>query len=137
MSKPVSEFRKRLLELMTEKALNQTELAERTGIPNGTISRYLAGTQAPRADKIDIIARTFEVDHAWLLGYDVPQKRESLDYIMNGITIEVTDGASQRGKILTYAAKIAKLTSHDQELLMDLIDRLEASHENTEEEGNI
>lgn len=121
MSRPISEFKERLQILMAERNLNQSEVAERTGIPNATISRYLSGQQDPRADKIGIVAQTFGVDPAWLLGYDVPQKRQ-IDYLMGDILIE-TKSYAQRAAILELAAKIAKLSPIDRAIIGEIIDR--------------
>lgn len=122
MSRPISEFKERLQILMAERNLNQSEVAEKTGIPNATISRYLSGQQDPRADKIGIVAQTFGVDPAWLLGYDVPQKRPQIDYLMGDILIE-TKSYAQRAAILELAAKIARLSPIDRAIIGEIIDR--------------
>ena len=68
----VSNPQQRLIELMNEFDITQEELARRTGIPKSSIHNYVKGGRAPRQDKISVIAETFNLDPAWILGFDVP-----------------------------------------------------------------
>ena len=69
------EIRYRLAELLDAFDLKQHDLAERTGISESVISQYLSGKRLPRQDKIAIIADTFDVEPAWLMGYDIGMSR--------------------------------------------------------------
>jgi transcriptional regulator with XRE-family HTH domain len=52
--------------------IKQSDLSKRTGLPKSAISMYASGNRQPRQDKLTIIAETYGVDEAWLMGYDVP-----------------------------------------------------------------
>ena len=65
----------RLQEAMDRRGLRAIDLVERTGIPKGTLSYYLAGKTAPKSDRVYILAQALNVSEAWLLGYDVPMER--------------------------------------------------------------
>ncbi|MCM8900524.1 helix-turn-helix transcriptional regulator [Caldicoprobacter algeriensis] len=62
-------FIKRLQELLDEKDMTQRELAERIGVTEVTISRYINGERKPRIDIIGKIAEVFGVSIDYLLGY--------------------------------------------------------------------
>lgn len=72
MNKKVSNSQQRLVELMDYYKLNQTELCKRTGLLKSALSNYLKGEREPRQDQISLIADPFNINPAWLMGYDVP-----------------------------------------------------------------
>ena len=65
----------RLQEAMDVRGLRAVDLVEQTGIPKGTLSYYLSGKTEPKSDRVYLLARTLNVNEAWLLGYDVPMER--------------------------------------------------------------
>ncbi|MDH3538256.1 MAG: helix-turn-helix domain-containing protein [Gammaproteobacteria bacterium] len=66
----VSVFRKRLLESMQERDLNQSQLSRDTGVDRSTLSQLLAqdNLRMPRADTVAALARSLQVSTDWLLG---------------------------------------------------------------------
>ena len=74
MNKKVSNSRERIIELMQHYGLNQTELCNRTGLQKSALSNYLNGDREPRQTQISLIADPFNVNPAWLMGYDVPME---------------------------------------------------------------
>ncbi|MDN5277920.1 MAG: hypothetical protein PWR01_1885 [Clostridiales bacterium] len=62
-------FIKRLQELLDERDMTQRELAERIGVTEVTISRYIKGERKPRIDTVGKIAEAFGVSIDYLLGY--------------------------------------------------------------------
>lgn len=76
----------RLRELMTEKNWKQVDVInnskpfqEKLGVKLGksALSQYVNGVQAPDQKKLALLALTFDVSEAWLMGYDVPRSRVS------------------------------------------------------------
>lgn len=76
----------RLRQLMSEKNWKQVDIIdnskpyqEKLGIKLGksALSQYVNGVQAPDQKKLALLALTFDVSEAWLMGYDVPRERES------------------------------------------------------------
>ncbi len=66
----VSIFRRRLLESMQERALNQSALSRETGVDRSTLSQLLAeeNMRMPRADTVASLAQSLQVSTDWLLG---------------------------------------------------------------------
>lgn len=61
-------FLERLRELTEEKT--QKQLALETGIPQQTLSRYLAGKQKPDIERLLILCRCLKTTPNYLLGVD-------------------------------------------------------------------
>lgn len=57
----------RLKDLLQEKGMTQRELADRTGLTEATISRYVNGTRRPRGEALLNIALTLGVTTDYLL----------------------------------------------------------------------
>ena len=74
MNKKVSNSRNRIMELMEYYGINQTELCRRTGLQKSALSNYLNGDREPRQSQISLIADPFNINPAWLMGYDVPME---------------------------------------------------------------
>ena len=71
----ISNSSRRLRELMTRLNIKQTDIANASGLEKSVISMYVNGHRLPRQDKIAQIADAFNIDPAWLMGYDVPMMR--------------------------------------------------------------
>lgn len=67
-------FIKRLVGLMENVNMTQTELAKRIGTTNVTISRYVSGERKPRIEIVVEIAKVFGVSVDYLLGYSTDNK---------------------------------------------------------------
>lgn len=77
----------RLNQLMAERNWKQVDIInnskkfqEKLGVQLGksALSQYVNGVQAPDQKKLSLLALTFDVSEAWLMGYDVPKERESV-----------------------------------------------------------
>ena len=76
----------RIRELMQEKQWKQVDVInnskpfqEKLGVKLGksALSQYVNGVQAPDQKKLALLALTFNVSEAWLMGYDVPRERDT------------------------------------------------------------
>lgn len=70
-----AEFKNRLAQAMELRGMRAVDLSEKTDIPKGAISYYLAGRSQPKADRLYKISVALGVSEAWLLGFDVPVDR--------------------------------------------------------------
>lgn len=61
----------RLQEALTVRGMTASELANKSGINKGAISKYLKGTVTPKQTAIGILASALDVSPSWLLGYDL------------------------------------------------------------------
>ena len=76
MEKPnTAELKDRLQQALDRKGWKAVDLVDRTGVPKGAISYYLAGKSRPKSDRLYVIAQALDVSEAWLLGYDVAMHR--------------------------------------------------------------
>lgn len=72
MSLKKATFSERIKTALKMNGITQQELAEKTNINKGNMSRYVNGNANPKMDKIELMANVLGIDGAWLMGYDVP-----------------------------------------------------------------
>ena len=77
--KLISDFAERLRIALDFRNMKATELSELTGINKSTISQYLSKEYEPKRDRIELFAKTLNVNEVWLTGYDVPMEISSID----------------------------------------------------------
>lgn len=65
---------KRIRTLINDLNISQTEFCKKTGIKESALSNYLYGNRSARQDQLSKIAETFNVNPAWLMGYDVEKE---------------------------------------------------------------
>lgn len=58
--------------------MKQSELCKLANVPKSSLSLYLREAYEPKQDKIYKMAVVLNVSEAWLMGYDVPMKREEI-----------------------------------------------------------
>lgn len=71
---------------MKAKNKKQVDIVKDTGISKGAFSSYLSGQYNPKADKMELIADSLDVDLRWLYGQNVPmehttQNDNALQYV--------------------------------------------------------
>ena len=69
----------RISELLNLTGDSQNDFSIKTHIPKSTVSRYVNGEREPKQDKLSMIADAYNVNPAWLMGFDVPM--ESIDVL--------------------------------------------------------
>ena len=77
--KLISDFAERLRMALDFRNMKASELSELTGINKSTISQYLSNEYVPKRDRIELFAKTLNVNEAWLTGYDVPMETNLFD----------------------------------------------------------
>ena len=103
--------------LLDEKKLKNSDVSRATGISNMTLSDWKRGKTKPKTDTMQKIANFLEV---------------SVDYLMTGKETEFTIEMAERDLALSnmsermkeYALKMSGLSKENQELLMQMIDKL-------------
>ena len=69
------ERKNRIREALSVRNMKQVELAEKSGIPKGTINNWLNQRYQPKQKSLLKLARALDVSEMWLAGYDVPMER--------------------------------------------------------------
>lgn len=68
----MNNIKDRLSEALKAHNMTPAELARRSGVDKGSISRYLSGKFEPKQSAVLSMAKALNVSPSWLLGYDVP-----------------------------------------------------------------
>ena len=106
----VTDSRHRLMELMDAFGITQSDVCKKSGLPTSAMSMYINGNRVPRQDKIGAIADAYNVDPAWLMGYDVPMERRDSKNV-----------AEQHFEILR---KYLLLSPKDQDIINSMMDSM-------------
>lgn len=114
MPKFVASFSARLNEALTFNRCKQIELSRRTGIARSALCDYLKGLHVPRQDKLIAIANALEVDAGWLMGLDVPMRRNSNEHNIDNQIMTMVAHLNDRGKteVLKRATELSKLPKY-------------------------
>ena len=67
----MEKIKDRIAEALRVKQMKPVDLARKSGINKGTISKYLKGDYLPKQNNIGAIAKALDVSPAWLMGYDL------------------------------------------------------------------
>ena len=70
----VATNQERLVELFDADGRNDNVIAEELGVSKQAISTWRNGTRSPKKSVLIKIADMYNVDIAWLMGYDVPKE---------------------------------------------------------------
>lgn len=71
----IDSLKNRLRAALSARNMKAADLCERTGIPKGAVSYYMAGKSQPKADRVHLMSTALGVSEAWLMGFDVPMER--------------------------------------------------------------
>ena len=69
------ERRNRIREALAIRNMKQVELAEKIGVPKGTINNWLNNRYEPKQKPLLLMAKVLDVSEMWLAGYDTPMER--------------------------------------------------------------
>lgn len=73
-------FSNRLQRAMQIRNIKASELSEKANIPKSAISQYLSGLYEAKQKSIFKLANVLDVSEGWLMGYDVPMKKDLNTY---------------------------------------------------------
>lgn len=85
------EIKERIRKAMEVRGMTASELAKKSGIAKGSISKYLNGIVVPKQSAIGEMAKALSVSPAWLMGYDVEMESKKEDTIKK-LTTMIFDG---------------------------------------------
>lgn len=134
--------------LRKEKKLTQDELAREIGVSKITVLRWENGERQIKPDKIQQLAKYFEVSEAYLLGYDIgtkptydilgntmpPKGLQGYDYTVLDINQDIPEKLNEVSRLKYCVIKLNKeneaplftgfraiITDHDREIVIDPI----------------
>lgn len=104
--------------LCNDNKTNPSRVSKATGISTATLTSWKKGVYTPKQDKLQLIADYFNV---------------TVDYLMTGKESEFSIEMAQKDLSLSniserlkeYALKLSKMSEDKQELVLQLIDKLE------------
>lgn len=109
----------RLKQIMDNRNLKQVDILDMTKpycvkydvkMNKSDISQYVSGKVEPNQDKLFILAKALGVNEAWLMGFDVPMKKEL--------------SSSEAEGDIELIEKFSLLSERDKQLVMNMIDSM-------------
>lgn len=101
---------------------SQQVLAEKAGLNKASVSQYVHGKNVPSSINVKKIADTFDINPAWIMGFDVPLHQEP-DPLKEALQ-EMKDNP----KIRTLLSTTKGLTDSDLDLIIDMVRRLRENY---------
>lgn len=99
----MEEIKDRLKKALEVRQLMPAELAKKSGIDKGSISRYLKGDYLPKQNKIGAMAEALNVSPSWLMGYDVTMEG---NLIQSEIQVDKLSPENQTRLLAYYQALV-------------------------------
>lgn len=95
-------FSQRLKEIMEENNETTYTLGDSLHLSAATISRYTIGEMAPKITTIEILSLKYNINPAWLMGYDVPKhiKTDKPNTLAAHATKDLTE--EEQEKVIEY-----------------------------------
>lgn len=99
----------RLKSIMSERNLKQVDIVamckpycERYGVKmnKSDLSQYVAGKSEPSQDKLVVLAMALGVQESWLMGFDVPAKKEK------PVSIDELNLSDSKRELLIFAESV-------------------------------
>lgn len=106
----MKEFKDRLAEIESIFSVTLTDISDRTGIPLSTISMYKNGKRSPKQDKITAICKEFNLNEAWLMGYDVQMEKPTTTYqdVDTDLMVKIMLDYDNYANLITIIDKLSK-----------------------------
>lgn len=76
----------RLREALTLCNMIPKELSVKSGVSESSISQYVNGSHAPSNISSEKMASVLCVDSMWLMGFDVPMKKDAVNHMISSLT---------------------------------------------------
>jgi len=94
----MEEIKVRIKKALAERNMTAAELAKKSGIGKGSISKYINGLVIPKRDAVGAMSDALNVSPAWLMGYDLTMDGKELptDIEINKLSPE------NRTRLLAY-----------------------------------
>lgn len=88
----LEKFAERFTELVKNGSIDIPKLAEMLGLKsNSTIYRYMNGEMTPKLPMVKYASEIYNVNPAWLMGYDVPMERNPDDILKRIGAVSLSD----------------------------------------------
>lgn len=112
--KEYEEFARRLRLALDAADMNQSQLARKLQISKSMVSNYISTRSMPESDRVFVMARTLNVDPAWLFGADVNPDGSSIISAakMSDGYLDISDLSDEDKKYIRRMVELAKLKKH-------------------------
>lgn len=116
---------KRIQQLIdTECGGKQQVFADKTGIGKSSVSHYTNRSHAPGNQHAYLIAKAFNVNPMWVMGFDVPIEKPIAERDLSDESAELMGLRVTDKRLTPRIYKYFQLAEPDKQIVLELIDRL-------------
>ena len=126
--KKISTFKDRFSELCDKSPMNDTAIADALNVSRQTVCSWKAGTRSPKKPTVISIANYFEVDTAWLMGFDVSPEPSLHSLVNNAIHAGMAMAQPQTEEARILAKGIDKLDPEQRAQALAVVKAMFAQH---------
>lgn len=130
-------FANRLKRIMSIRNMRPIDIANKTNISKSQFSKWLSGKYKARQDTLTTLAEIFDVNEAWLMGFDVPMERTEDKVTKKDIVVkkELNDNIKQYTDLeLLFLKNQNILTTDDKEYIKFIIEKRKKEVKNRKED---
>lgn len=117
------ERKNKIREALSIRNMKQVELAEKTGIPKGTINNWLNQRYQPKQEPLYKMAKVLGVSELWLAGYDVPMERP-VAQIKNDELVQLINNIRKNEDLKNLFVSICSLSSDQRKTIESMVSEL-------------
>lgn len=117
------ERKNRIREALSVRNMKQVELAEKSGIPKGTINNWLNQRYQPKQKSLMKLAKVLDVSEMWLAGYDVPMERPQVQ-IKNDELVQLIFEIKENEDLKDLFTSICSLSGDQRKTIESMVNEL-------------
>ena len=119
--KKITTFRERFSELCDKSPMNDTAIADALNVSRQTVCSWKAGTRSPKKPTVISIANYFDVDTAWLMGFDVPPEPNLHSLVNNAVHAGMAMAEPRTPEAKAVSFGMDSLPKEQRELILNMV----------------
>lgn len=119
--KKISTFKDRFSELCDKSPMNDTAIADALNVSRQTVCSWKSGTRSPKKPTVISIANYFDVDTAWLMGFDVSPEPSIHSLVNNAVYAGMITAQPKTPEARAVSYGMDSLSQEQRELILNMV----------------
>ena len=127
-NKKISTFKDRFSELCDKSPMNDTAIADALNVSRQTVCSWKSGARSPKKPTVISIANYFDVDTAWLMGFDVSPEPSIRSLVNNAVYAGMVMAQPQTEEARILSRGIDRLSPEERAQALAVVKAMFAQH---------
>ena len=127
-NKKISTFKDRFSELCDKSPMNDTAIADALNVSRQTVCSWKSGARSPKKPTVISIANYFNVDTAWLMGFDVSPEPSTHSLVNNAVYAGMVMAQPQTEEARILSRGIDRLSPEERAQALAVVKAMFAQH---------